>query len=156
MEIRSITTDEARPLRANILRPNRPFQDSCYTTDDDAETLHTGAFEQGELVCVATVFPEPLPGSTMTKAWRLRGMATRADMRRKGFGKAVLEKCINHIRERGGELLWCNARTDAIDFYRTLGFETLGGEQLTPHGTPFVRMQLGLTLPTETRLRANE
>ena len=150
MEIRRISAQEARPLRAAVLRPNRPLADSIYPTDDDAETLHMGGYVDGELVTVATVFPDPLPESGMSdgRAWRLRGMGTRPDMQHRGYGRAVLEKCIEHVRAEGGTLFWCNARSDAVEFYRTLGFETLGEEQRTPHGTPFIRMLRPLDFPS--------
>lgn len=148
MDIRSITAVEARSLRAPVLRPGRPLQDSIYATDDAPETLHLGAYLGGELVSVATIFPEPMPGEDDERAWRLRGMATRPGMRRQGYGRAVLERCIEHVAAQGGTLFWCNARTDAIEFYRTLGFERRGGEQKTARGTSFVRMLRRTTLPS--------
>ena len=151
MNVRRITAHEARPLRASILRPNRPFTDSVYPTDEDPQTMHVGAYVDDELVTVATVFPDPLPGGSHEeeRAWRLRGMGTRPDMQRKGYGRAVLEKCVEHIRAEGGTLFWCNARSDAVEFYRTLGFETLGEEQRTPHGTPFIVMLRPVNFPSE-------
>lgn len=141
MEIRRISAEVAQPLRAAILRPGLPFEASVYKLDYDAESLHMGAFEDGELVTVATLLHEPPPGEDEAQAWRLRGMGTLPEMQRRGYGRAVLLRCIAYLARQGATLLWCNARTDAVEFYRTLQFETEGGEQKTARGTSFVRMK---------------
>jgi GNAT superfamily N-acetyltransferase len=145
MEIRRVGAEQAQPLRAAILRPGLPFEESVYPYDYDEESFHMGAFEGCELVTVASIFHEPPPGEEHMQAWRLRGMVTLAESRRRGYGRAVLLKCIEEVARRGGTLLWCNARTDAVDFYRTLNFETEGGEQKTARGTGYIRMKRGVT-----------
>lgn len=146
MDIRQISAEEAQPLRSAILRPGLPFEESVYPLDDDSESLHLGAYLDNELVTVASIFHEPPPGEVNPKAWRLRGMVTLPNQQRRGYGRAVLEKAINHIVEQGGTLFWCNARIDAVEFYRALQFETVGEEEKTPRGTSYVRMQRAVTL----------
>jgi GNAT superfamily N-acetyltransferase len=145
MEIRIISAEEAQPLRSAVLRPGVPFEASVYPLDRDPESIHMGAFEAGELITVASIFHEPPPGERNTQAWRLRGMVTRPEMQRRGYGRAVLEKCIARIARGGATVLWCNARLDAVEFYRTLGFETVGEEEKTPRGTSYVRMRRPLS-----------
>lgn len=145
MEVRTISAAEAQPLRAAILRPGLPFEASVYPMDYDEQSLHMGAFENGELVTVATILHEPPPGEENAGAWRLRGMVTKPELQRRGYGRAVLLRCIAHIARRSATLLWCNARTDAVQFYRTLQFETEGGEQRTARGTSFIRMKRVVT-----------
>ncbi|HKS30174.1 MAG TPA: GNAT family N-acetyltransferase [Pyrinomonadaceae bacterium] len=145
MEIRRISAEEAQPMRAAILRPGLPFEASVYRLDDDAESLHVGAFEDGRLVTVATILHEPPPGEEQPRAWRLRGMVTLPEMQRRGYGRAVLLHCIAQLAGRGATLLWCNARSDAVEFYRGLRFETEGGEQKTERGTSFIRMKRVVT-----------
>lgn len=138
MLIRPITAAETRPLRSEILRPGQPPEALTYPGDDVPGSFHAGAFLGSTLVGIATVYPEPMPsdlGSSLPdatldpfNAFRLRGMATRADVQSQGIGRAVLLRCIEHVRERGAEVLWCNARIGALGFYRGLGFETLGEE----------------------------
>ncbi|MBD0372373.1 MAG: GNAT family N-acetyltransferase [Pyrinomonadaceae bacterium] len=150
MEIRMIRAEEAQPLRSAVLRPGVPFEANIYPLDYDAESLHLGAFEGDELVTVASFFHEPPPGEDNPRAWRLRGMVTLLERQRKGYGRAVLLKGIAHVARQDGTLLWCNARTDAVDFYRTLNFETEGGEQKTERGTGFIRMKRTVT-PADTQ-----
>jgi GNAT superfamily N-acetyltransferase len=145
MEIRAVSPEQARPLRAAILRPGLPFEASVYPHDYDEDSFHMGAFEGCELVTVASIFHEPQPGEEHRQAWRLRGMVTLPERQRRGYGRAVLIKCIEEIARRGGTLLWCNARIDAVNFYRTLNFETVGGVQKTARGTDYIRMKRGIT-----------
>ena len=145
MEIRRISAEEAQRLRAAILRPGLPFEASVYELDYAPESLHMGAFEDGELVTVATILHQPPPGEDEPLGWRLRGMVTLPEMQRRGYGRAVLLRCIAHLARQGATLLWCNARTDAVGFYLTLQFETEGGEQKTARGTSFVRMKRVVT-----------
>lgn len=133
-------------MRAAILRPGQPFEASVYPLDLNMETLHVGAYQGDDLVTVASIFHEPPPGDTNPQAWRLRGMVTRPEMQRRGYGRGVLERCISYIAEQGGTLLWCNARINAVEFYRSLQFYTVGEEQKTPRGTSFIRMQRVVTL----------
>lgn len=141
MEIRAVSAEQAQPMRAAILRPGLPLEESVYPFDYEEESFHLGAFEGCELVTVASIFHEPPPGEKAPGAWRLRGMVTLPERQRKGYGRAVLLRCIEEIARRGGTLLWCNAATGAVDFYRTLKFETEGHEQKTERGTGFIRMK---------------
>ena len=61
-------------------------------------------------------------------AWRLRGMATEPELRSTGVGSAVLAAGLDAVRAAGGAIVWCNARTQAMAFYRRHGFSTIGSE----------------------------
>jgi len=133
MDVRPITPAETRPLRSEILRPGQPPESLVYPGDDAPDSFHAGAFVDGVLVGIATVYPEPMPAAPgadldPVNAFRLRGMATRTGLQGRGIGRAVLGQCIEHVRASGADVLWCNARTGALGFYERLGFETLGDE----------------------------
>jgi GNAT superfamily N-acetyltransferase len=138
MTVRPITAAETRPLRGDILRPGQPPEDLVYPGDDAPGSFHAGAFADGTLVGIATVYPEPMPRPPEglpraadldpANAFRLRGMATRAGLQGHGIGRAVLGRCIEHVRASGAEVLWCNARVGALGFYHRLGFHTVGDE----------------------------
>ncbi len=126
--IRSISAAEARNLRSALLRPFQLPDELVYFGDDAPDTLHAGAFVGDELIGIATVCRDPLPGEDAPDVWRLRGMATKPEARGEGHGRALLERCISHVRERKGRLLWCNGRVSASGFYQTLGFDVCGEE----------------------------
>ncbi len=96
--------------------------------DDAPDSLHVGAFEDNRLVAIASVAREDFPGEPHLNAWRLRGMATVPDARRKGYGDALVQALIAHVAAHGGNLIWCHGRTSALPFYRTLGFREHGDE----------------------------
>lgn len=128
VEVRFITAAETRPLRAAILRPGQPPETLIYPGDEADETAHFGAYSGGELVGIASVYREPLPHENDSNAWRLRGMATITAMQGRGYGRTILEACVEHVARQGGTVLWCNARTSAAGFYEAVGFHTIGDE----------------------------
>lgn len=147
VEVRFISADETRPLRAAILRPGQSPETLIYPGDDADETAHFGAYRGGELIGIASVYREPVPrengsGEDDPNAWRLRGMATITSMRGRGYGRMILEKCVEHVAREGGTVLWCNARTTAAGFYETLGFHIIGHEFDIPGiGAHFVMLR---------------
>lgn len=147
--IRAISAAETRPIRSQILRPGTPPEQLVYPGDDAPEAFHAGAFQDGQLVGIATIYAEPPPDvyrNTLPdgEAFRLRGMATLPSVRGQGLGRQVLEACFDHVRAHGARLLWCNARSGALDFYRTLGLRTIGPEFDIPGIGPHYVMWIDL------------
>lgn len=128
VEVRFISAAATRPLRAAILRPGQPPETLRYPGDDADDTTHFGAYSRGELVGIASVYREAMSGADDADAWRLRGMATAAAVRGRGYGRMILDRCVEHVADRNGSVLWCNARTSAAGFYEASGFATMGGE----------------------------
>ena len=141
MDVRSISAAETRGLRSFVLRPGQPPESLVYHGDELSASFHAGGYIDGQLVGIATVYPEPMPDPPADLAdaetYRLRGMATHPSFQGRGVGREVLGLCLAHIREQGGEVLWCNARVGAQGFYERLGFETIGEpfeiEGIGPH-----------------------
>jgi len=137
--VRPISAVQVRALRHALLRPFEPPEKIVYSGDDEPDTLHAGAFEGEAFVGIASVCREPMAGSPDSGQWRLRGMATVPAVRGRGAGRALLTACFDHIRARGGSLLWCNARVVALGFYTHLGFVAQGEEfQIVPIGPHYV------------------
>jgi predicted GNAT family N-acyltransferase len=114
-----------------------------YPGDDLSETRHFGAWQAGTLVGIASLYKEALPERPGAQGWRLRGMAVEENLRRGGTGRRLVEACIAHGKSHGGGVLWCNARENALAFYRSLGFETLRG----PYDIPGIGPHFLLALP---------
>lgn len=125
-------------LRRELLRPDRPEEESVYAGDDAPDSGHWGAFVDEALVAVASIYPEPLPesveqtGEDEAVSWRLRGMAVCPVFQGKGYGRQLLDRCLQAVADNGGNLLWCNARTSAVGFYQGMGFEIAGSEFMIP------------------------
>ena len=132
--------EEVRVLRQRLLRPHQRAQELVFDGDDDPDTLHAGAFRGDRLVAVASIARDVSDDAPGPNAWRVRGMATEDRDRGTGLGRAVLGRCLEHARERGGRVVWCNARTGAIGFYERLGFEVVSEVFDVPVIGPHVRM----------------
>lgn len=126
--VKRITADETRVLRHAVLRPDKPASELVYPGEDAG--VHFGAVLNDEVVGIATIYREAMPDDTdknrADKSWRLRGMATAESVRRKGVGSLVLQSCIEHIAACRDKFLWCNARLNAVDFYKAHGFHVKG------------------------------
>jgi len=130
--LRRISAAETRPLRQAILRPHQPVEELVYPGDESPEAAHFGAFLDGKLVGIASVYHEAPHGGTDDKAWRLRGMAVVLQLHRKGIGSRLLGECIEHAKQHGGATMWFNARKPAVPFYQAHGFQIQGEEFLLP------------------------
>jgi GNAT superfamily N-acetyltransferase len=141
-----IAAADTWPLRRRVLRPHAQGEAVVLGGDEDPRAVHIGARDaSGEIVGVATVFPQPCPWAPEREgAWRLRGMATAEGRRGRGIGALVLDAALRHVRGRHGRLVWCNARTGALTFYGREGFVAAGEPYVDPELGPHVPMQLDL------------
>jgi predicted GNAT family N-acyltransferase len=146
--VRQISAAETIPLRHAVLRPGRPVESALFPGDDLVSTRHFGAFRNGQLLCIASLFDAELPDAPGVSAIQLRGMATASAAQRTGLGRALVLGCVNFARQQGARLLWCNARHYACGFYSKLGFEIVGEQFDIPDVGPHYRMKLELNPPT--------
>jgi len=129
IRVLAVDAGAGRPLRMAVLRPLEPPSRAMYPAEDDPSTLHYAAFdERGEVLAVGSVMADPHPLGPRPGDWRVRGMATRPELRGRGLGARVLEALERAAAERGGERLWCNARSGARGFYEHAGFIVEGEE----------------------------
>jgi predicted GNAT family N-acyltransferase len=147
IKARQITVAEALPLRHAVLRPGRPIATAHFPGDDHPMTKHFGMFDRGSLVCVGSLVLAEMAESPGKKAFQIRGMATAPDARNRGFGRAIVKACVELARQEKADLLWCNARVSATEFYRKMGFEVVGNEFDIPDVGPHFRMRLWLAPP---------
>ena len=129
--VRQVSPEEVYPLRHKVLRPNQALAACVWAQDAEADTAHFAAVLYSQIVGIASIAICPREGDS-PNTWRLRGMATEPELRGQGIGAKVLAMCLEHTKSRGGSLIWCNARTSALEFYRKYGFETVGDEFETP------------------------
>lgn len=129
IKILSITALETHNLRHTILRPHQSLEEMTYPGDQNPEAFHLEATSGDEQVGIVSVFPETLDSKQEgVGEWRLRGMAVVEKMRGKKVGHKLMDSVFATLHEKQASLLWCNARTSAIGYYLSLGFETRGEE----------------------------
>jgi len=141
-EVRRATAAETFPLRQRVLRPDDTIDD---LSDRGSDIDHFAALADGEVIGSAAVRREAPPWDAgRESSWRVRGMATSEGKRGEGVGTALLDAVIVHVRQRGGRLLWCDARTPAVAFYQRAGFVTRGEAWSDPVLGPHIAMELSL------------
>lgn len=131
-----MTAAETAELRRQVLRGGRPVA----LPGDADPAFHVGVYDDGTLVGTGSVRVDPAPWEPGVPAWRLRGMATAPEARGRGVGALVLAALVQHAREHGGGVLWCNARTPAQRFYERAGLVTRGEPWEDPEIGPHVVM----------------
>ena len=121
------------PLRAQELRQGRPVE---IDEDDAPYTLHLAArLDGGDIVGVVRFHPRDCPWRVGEGSWQLRGMATDPRVRGLGTGRALVAEGLIRVAQRGGDLVWCDARRSAVGFYQRIGFTSVTDEyDLRPVG----------------------
>lgn len=147
MTVRRARLDEILALRHAELRPGLPLETARFDGDDEPETLHVAAEDDGAIVGCASFMRRPYDGRP---ASQLRGMATRADRRGEGIGAAVLRFGVAAL---GGDtaLLWCNARIAAVPFYERQGWTVVSDVFDIPTVGPHHVMARGTSIGTRRR-----
>jgi predicted GNAT family N-acyltransferase len=144
--VEAVATSE---LRRSVLRPQWAVG-SPMTGDDDPTAVHVAVVDDvDQVVSACVLLPRPYPPRPdEPAAWQVRGMATGPDLRGRGLGGLVLGGAVAEVLRRAGRLLWCEARTEAVRFYRKHGFTVDGDEFIQAEtGLPHVRMSRDLVPP---------
>lgn len=126
MEIQLIAANQTYQIRHQVLRPNQTINDCHYPLDHLEETIHTGAFIDGNLISIASFFKENSAELDKAHQYRLRGMATLPHFRKMKAGSSQIQFAEEIMRSRQADLWWCNARTTVADYYKKLGLIIIG------------------------------
>ncbi len=134
LEARRIPAHHTWKLRQAVLRPHQDIREMAWAGDTDETTYHFGAFADGQMLAIASMFRAefPAPGTRpgLTFAFegpcaQLRGMATDPAARGRRLGMGILKWCMAHAANQGERVFWCNARTSAIPFYEKGGMRVV-------------------------------
>ena len=125
--LKEIQAGETWAVRHPVLRKGRPLEDVYMEADEKASTFHLGIFYKNQIVGVASFMEDTHPNFSGHQS-RLRGMAVLPEYRKKGLAELLLLKGEQLLKEKGRTLLWFNARIVALNFYKTLGYITVGEE----------------------------
>jgi GNAT superfamily N-acetyltransferase len=142
VDVRVVDGLTTRELRRAVLRPGWPVGSPMHG-DDNPDAVHLAAFDEDEQVVGSVlVLPRPYPlRPELPDGWQLRGMATVPELQGRGIGSALVAAAVEQVEQRGGRLIWCDARTSAVSFYQRHGFVAEGGEFLhAESGIPHYRM----------------
>ncbi|WNV76423.1 GNAT family N-acetyltransferase [Geodermatophilus sp. DSM 44513] len=137
--VAEVPADVTHDLRRAVLRPGAG--DVAWPGDDDPDTVHLAArAPDGRVLGVVRLSPAPCPWRAARAPWQLRGMATDPAARGTGVGRLLLDACLAAVAERGGDLLWCHARTTAAGFYERFGLTVV----TAPYDKPGIGPHVGM------------
>ncbi|WP_029904354.1 GNAT family N-acetyltransferase [Prevotella sp. 10(H)] len=131
MIITEVPYEDVLAMRKEVMYPDKDIE--FVKLADDNMGIHIGVYEKEELVSVMSIF---LQGRDV----QFRKLATRTDMRGKGFASALMQWLIDYANDMKLNRLWCNARTGATGFYQKFGYvET--DERFEKNGYEYVVME---------------
>ena len=126
VNVKEITTEETIAIRHQVLRQGKPIESCSFEGDNLSATFHLGLYYYGELIGVATFIKNQHPNFTEEVQFQLRGMAILQQFQGKRLGNVLLKKGFQQIKLFNANLIWCNARETATNFYSKFGFNTYG------------------------------
>jgi len=117
-----VSIEQIRPeltwrLRQEVLYPQQQLHEM--KMDEDAEGYHFGAFKDGWLVAIVSLFKRG-------DDYQFRKFAVSPAVQSMGVGTLLLQYITQFAVNEGGTRLWCNARLTAIPFYLKNGFTQTG------------------------------
>lgn len=139
IKVKKITYLDTFPVRSAVLRQGKPIE-TCFFLGDDAEdTTHFGLFKDNKLIGVASIFKFNNEYFEQKNQFQLRGMAVLNEYQGFGFGNIILEEVCKFVITKNTDVLWFNARENAVRFYKNFGFSTFGNSFEIPEiGTHFL------------------
>jgi predicted GNAT family N-acyltransferase len=124
MEVKIISAKDTYFVRLELLRNNSPISHE-FSGDNDSDTFHLGVFSEGNIVSVSSYMKSSNNKFSGTQ-YQLRGMATTTSFQGKGCGKIMIKKAEAILKEKSIDIIWCNAREVALEFYQKQGFILVG------------------------------
>ena len=126
VEINKVDAEKIRSLRHSELRKVQDFSTTSYLKDYEEDTFHMACIVDDKIVTCATIYPEKSIKIKSDNAYRLRGMATDSNFQRKGYARNLMNESFKELKKRDCDMVWCNARLVAVDFYKSVGFKITG------------------------------
>lgn len=123
MQVKQIDAKDTYRVRSTMLRPGLELTHCHFDGDFDDLTFHLGAFDGDNLASVASFYLRSNEAFKEEYQYQLRGMATLPDYQKRGFSRSLLKTAFPLIKANHVNLLWCNARETAVEFYKKAGFE---------------------------------
>ena len=124
--VKEITYKDCYDLRLKVLKRKEWDYEYQYSGDDEPTTFHLGVFIDERLATIASFFANTNKQVNARNPIQLRGMATLSDYQGRGLGRLMIQAAIHESKKRNHDILWCNAREEAVKFYEKLGFNISG------------------------------
>jgi GNAT superfamily N-acetyltransferase len=124
--IKEIPSKETYIVRQPVLRNGKPLESCIFEGDDLESTHHFGLFDDENLTGIISLFEKINTIFAERNQAQIRGMAVLETHQKKGFGEALVKHCETYCNANKVDLIWFNARTAAVGFYKKMGYHPLG------------------------------
>lgn len=132
MQVVEVPLDTVWEMRQKVMYPHLSLEE--IKLEEDNKGMHWGIREDDRFVSVVSLFQNG-------HEWQFRKFATLKELQGRGYGTLLLKWLIGFVQQKGATKLWCNARVNALGFYKKQDFEPFG-ETWNQLGFQFVKMQL--------------
>lgn len=141
MHLEEVALAEIKELRYLVLWPHLASSEECVIdADHEPTTFQLAVKDHDKVVCVGTFLIDEKEEFSEKKQYRLRAMGTHPDYRGRGLGTKLIARAKNILAKKSVEILWCDARVEASEFYSKIGFSKLGGQYMVPDIGPHYLM----------------
>ena len=126
IQIKEIPSKETYIVRQPVLRKGKAIESCIFEGDDLETTHHFGLFDNESLTGIISLFHKSNPIFVQQNQAQIRGMAVLETHQKKGFGEALVKHCETYCNANKVDLIWFNARTAAVGFYKKMEYQPLG------------------------------
>jgi predicted GNAT family N-acyltransferase len=123
VEIRTPKTDQEWEayynLRYSILREPLGQPKGSERNEGDLDGVHFALFENNKIQAIARL------DQAEPNVSQVRFVAVASDQHGKGYGKAIMVETENYSKAHGNIKMVLQARKNAVDFYKKLGYQLI-------------------------------
>ncbi len=124
--IKEISAKETFIVRHPVLRKGKPIETCAFEGDNLKTTHHFGLFNDLDLIGIISLFLKTNTIFAENLQAQIRGMAILGSHQKKGLGETLVKHCEKYCISNQFDLIWFNARTAAVGFYKKMGYEIKG------------------------------
>lgn len=135
LSFRSDVFADAAEIRRKVFMEEQGFQNEFDAVDEDPRTIHLTAYDEGELVGCARIFPSDMePGlQTAPGRWVFGRLAVLPSQRGKGTGSRLLAEAERLAQEAGATEVHLHAQCSAQPLYLKAGYVAYGPIEYDEH-----------------------
>lgn len=125
-KIKQISALETLMVRHLVLRAEKLIESCHFDGNTLKTTVHFGIYDNENLLGVISLFEAKNDLFTAEKQFQIRGMAVLKQHQKKGLGEKLILHSEKYCKDQNSNLIWFNARKEAIGFYEKMGCQIKG------------------------------
>lgn len=115
---------DAYSIRQRVFVEDRGYHPEEEFDEQDQKVYHIVLYKDQKPIGTGRLFP--YTGIDREHAYRIGRVAILKEYQGQGLGRVLMKELEDFGRELGAEYFWLNAQDNAVEFYRHLGYQSLG------------------------------